>query len=54
MLRCLPGSPLGCHDWYPIRPSCTALIAEGGAVPVAQFDDPPPAGGDQQARRTAG
>lgn len=32
-------------------PSCTALIAEGGAVPVAQFDDPPPAGADQQARR---
>jgi hypothetical protein len=30
--------------------SCAALLADGAVVQVAKFDDPPPAGRDEQAR----
>jgi hypothetical protein len=38
------------HGWRPARVSCAVLAANGGAVLVTQFDDPPSAGRDQQVR----
>jgi hypothetical protein len=42
--------PVGCRVGTGSGRSCPALTADRGAVAVAQLDDSPPAGGDEQVR----